>query len=260
MSGADVLGRILDDTRARLAASPPDAAALEARIATMAPAVDALSSLRAPGVRVIAEVKRKSPSAGAIAAAADPVAVASLYAQAGAAAISVLTEPLHFGGALADLERVTEAVSVPCLRKDFIVDRVQLLEARAAGASLALLIVAALSQERLSQLLRDAESLGLTALVEAHTADEVARALDAGARVVGVNNRDLKTFHIDLAVCEALRAAIPADVVAVAESGIRTPADVTRLRQSGYDVFLVGTSLMTAGDPAAALHALIEAP
>lgn len=259
MSRADVLQGILDDTRARLEAAPPDRAALEARISQMVPAPNALAALRAPGVRVIAEVKRRSPSAGAIAAAADPVAVASVYASAGAAAISVLTEPTHFGGALADLEEISRAVAVPCLRKDFIVGRDQLLQARAAGASLALLIVAALEQRELAGLLSDCAALGLTALVEAHTADEVARALDAGARVVGVNNRDLKTFHIDLAVCEGLRAAIPSDVIAVAESGIRGPADVARLRQSGYDVFLVGTSLMTAPDPAAALAELIEA-
>jgi indole-3-glycerol phosphate synthase len=260
VSRADVLQRILDDTRAGLKAAPPDRAALEARISGMAPAPDALAALRAPGVRVIAEVKRKSPSAGAIAAAADPVAVASVYASAGAAAISVLTEPLHFGGALSDLEQVSRAVTTPCLRKDFIVDRVQLLEARAAGASLALLIVAALEQRDLTRLVGECAELGLTALVEAHTADEVSRALDAGAPIVGVNNRDLKTFHIDLAVCEGLRAAIPSGVIAVAESGIRGPADVARLRRSGYDVFLVGTSLMTAADPAAALAELIEAP
>jgi indole-3-glycerol phosphate synthase len=258
MSRADVLQRILDDTRARLAAAPPDWASLEARIDAMPPAPDAMAALRAPGVRVIAEVKRRSPSAGSIAAAPDPVAVAATYARAGAAAISVLTEPLHFGGALSDLEQVARAVQTPCLRKDFVVERVQLAEARAAGASMALLIVAALDQATLTRLVQDSAAFGLSTLVEAHTAEEVRRALDAGATIVGVNNRDLKTFHIDLAVCETLRALIPPGVVAVAESGITGPADVARLRRGGYDVFLVGQSLMTAADPGAALAAMIE--
>lgn len=180
MSRADVLQRILDDTRARLAAAPPDWASLEARIDAMPPAPDAMAALRAPGVRVIAEVKRRSPSAGSIAAAPDPVAVAATYARAGAAAISVLTEPLHFGGALSDLEQVARAVQTPCLRKDFVVERVQLAEARAAGASMALLIVAALDQATLTRLVQDSAAFGLSTLVEAHTAEEVRRALDAG--------------------------------------------------------------------------------
>ncbi|MCB9728403.1 MAG: indole-3-glycerol phosphate synthase TrpC [Deltaproteobacteria bacterium] len=259
MTRVDILQRILDETRERLRSAPPDEAALREQVATMPPPPDALASLRAPGVRVIAEVKRQSPSAGIIRAGVDPLHFARAYANAGAAAISVLTEPVRFGGSLADLASVAAEVAVPCLRKDFIVDAVQLVEARAAGASMALLIVAALEQRELARLLAEAQALGLTALVEVHTADELARALDAGATVVGVNNRDLKTFQIDLAVCEGLRPSIPAGVVAIAESGVTGPADVARLRRSGYDVFLVGQSLMTSSDPQAALAALIEA-
>ncbi|TNF29358.1 MAG: indole-3-glycerol phosphate synthase TrpC, partial [Deltaproteobacteria bacterium] len=211
------------------------------------------------GVRVIAEVKRRSPSAGDIQAAADPVAQARAYTAGGAAAISVLTEPAHFGGALSDLEAVAAAVSAPCLRKDFIVSQRQLLEARVAGASLVLLIVAILDDAELRALREAAEALGMHALVEAHDAEEVDRAVASGARIIGVNNRDLRTFSIDLATCERLRSRIPPGVVAIAESGVNGPADVSRLRASGYDVFLVGTALMRAADPAAALAALLGA-
>lgn len=258
MSPPDVLVRIVADTRRRLAEQPPDRAALERAAAALGPAPDGLASLFAPGVRVIAEVKRRSPSAGDIAAAVDPVAQATTYSLHGAAAISVLTEPDHFGGSLDDLRRVAAAVETPCLRKDFIVHADQLLEARVAGASLVLLIAAVLDDLQLRTLREDAEALGLHALVEAHDEDEVRRSVDSGARVVGVNNRDLRDFRIDLSTSERLRPLIPQGVVAVAESGIHTPADLQRLRRAGYDVFLVGTGLMRAADPAAALRALVE--
>lgn len=258
-AGGDVLARIVRGTRARLAATPVDLEALLARARGTAPGPDALAALTAPGVRIIAEVKRRSPSAGAIRAQIDPVALAHAYAAGGAAAISVLTEPEHFGGALSDLEAVAASVPTPCLRKDFFVSTRQVAEARAAGAALVLLIAAVLDDAELVALREAAEALGMHALVEAHDAREVDRAVASGARIVGVNNRDLRTFRIDLATCEALRGRIPSGVVAVAESGIEGPADVSRLRASGYDVFLVGTALMRSGDPRAALTALIDA-
>ncbi len=254
-----ILDRIVARTRRRLAAFPFDRGALERAAADAPPPPDALASLRAPGVRVIAEVKRRSPSAGAIRTDADPVAVARAYATHGAAAISVLTEPEYFGGSLEDLVEVAGAVPLPCLRKDFVVDEVQLLEARAAGAAMALLIVAALDDTTLARLHEAGQRAGLTMLVEAHDEDEVRRAVDIGARLIGVNNRDLRSFHIDLATSERLRPLIPPHAVAVTESGVATAADVRRLRAAGYDVFLVGSSLMAAGDPGAALGALLAA-
>lgn len=255
-----VLDRIVADTRARLAADPIDLEALAARAGARPAPPDALAALRAPGVRVIAEVKRRSPSAGAIRADADPVALARIYAGHGAACISVLTEPTHFGGALSDLEEVTTAVATPCLRKDFIVGARQVYEARAAGAAMVLLLASVLEEGELVRLRELAEGLGMHALVEAHDAAEVARAVASGARILGVNSRDLRTFDIDLAVAERLFAAIPADVVAVAESGVHSRADVERLAASGYRAFLVGTALMRAEDPGRALEGLLGAP
>lgn len=256
---ATILNRIVAGVRSRLASEPPDRVALEAAIAARPPPADGLASLSRPGVRVIAEVKRRSPSAGTIGRAPHPERIAGSYERGGAAAISVLTEPDHFGGSLADLERVSAAVAIPCLRKDFVVDNVQLLEARAAGASLVLLIAAVLDDRALRGLREAAEALDLHCLIEAHDAVEVRRARDAGARLIGVNNRDLHTFTIDLAVCERLRACIGEDAIAVAESGITGPPDVMRLRRAGYSAFLVGSSLMRAKDPEAALSALLRA-
>ena len=257
--GHDVLAEIVRGTRARLAADPIDLDALVAQAHAAPTASDGLAALNRPGVRIIAEVKRKSPSLGAIATGVDPAAQAAHYADAGAAAISVLTEPDHFGGSLADLASVARAVSTPCLRKDFIVTPRQLAEARLAGASLVLLIAAVLDDRELVTLREAAEALGLHALVEAHDALEVDRAVASGARIVGVNNRDLRSLAIDLATAERLRPRIPAGLVAVAESGLEGPADVARLSAAGYDAFLVGTALMRAPDPAAALRALIAA-
>lgn len=252
-----VLDEICARTRARLAAEPPDLAALEVRVAARAPARDAYAALSAPGNRVIAEVKRRSPSLGALAPEADAVAVAKTYVTAGAAAISVLTEPERFGGSFEDLQAVSEAVAVPTLCKDFVVDPRQVLLARAHGASLVLLIVAALSDRELVVLRESIEALGMQALVEVHDRLEAQRALASGARIVGVNSRSLHTLAIDLRVAEELRAELPEHVLPIAESGIHGPAEVARLRAAGYRRFLIGSSLMTAPDPAALMSAML---
>jgi indole-3-glycerol phosphate synthase len=209
-------------------------------------------------VKVIAEVKRASPSRGAIADIADPAGLARSYASSGASAISVLTEQRRFAGSLADLEAVRAAVDVPVLRKDFVSSAYQVLEARAAGADLVLLIVAALPDEDLRALHRLVADLRMTALVEAHDEAEVDRALAAGARLLGVNARDLDTFELDRDLFARVADRIPADVVKVAESAVRTPADVAAYRAAGADVVLVGEALVT-GDPATLIKAFKEA-
>jgi indole-3-glycerol phosphate synthase len=224
------------------------------------PAIDALAAL-APdphAVKVIAEVKRASPSRGAIAPIADPAGLAAAYAAAGASAISVLTEQRRFAGSLADLEAVRAAVDVPVLRKDFVSLPYQVLEARAAGADLVLLIVAALPDAELRSLLGLVHDLRMTALVETHDEGEVDRALAAGARLVGVNARDLDTFELDRDLFGRVADRIPADVVKVAESAVRTRADVAAYRAAGADVVLVGEALVT-GDPAALIREFREA-
>lgn len=216
------------------------------------------AALAAPGVRVIAEVKRASPSKGDLAPGLDAVDQARAYVTGGAAAVSVLTEPDRFRGSLADLEAVA-ALGTPALRKDFTVDPYQVWEARAHGASAVLLIVAALDDAALVALHAEAESAGLTALVEVHDDVELERALRVGPRVVGVNARDLRTFEVDRDAFARLRPDIPDGVVAVDESGIAGPDDVVRAGQQGADAVLVGESLVTAADPAAATAALVEA-
>lgn len=204
-------------------------------------------------VKVIAEVKRASPSRGSIAPITDPAALASSYAAAGASAISVLTEERRFLGSLEDLEAVRAAVGVPVLRKDFVSLPYQVLEARAAGADLVLLIVAALRDDELRPLLRLTEDLRMTALIETHDEREVDRALGAGARLLGVNARDLDTFELDRDLFGRMADRIPDGVVKVAESAVRTPADVAAYRAAGADVVLVGEALVT-GDPAVLIH------
>jgi len=206
-------------------------------------------SPRGGPARVIAEVKRASPSAGAISAGLDAPAQARRYAEAGAAAISVLTDGPGFGGSLEDLSAVRAAVGTPLLRKDFVLDPYQLLEARLHGADAALLIVAALPGEALRRLLAECVSLGLAALVEVHDGPEAEIALGAGARIVGVNNRDLKTFVVDLAVSERILPMLPEAVKGVAESGVRTSDDARRLRRAGAANLLVGEALVRAEDP-----------
>jgi indole-3-glycerol phosphate synthase len=216
---------------------------------------DALRASAAP--RIIAECKRRSPSKGILRKDYDPAAHAAAYARAGAAAISVLTEPTFFDGSLEHLEQVRAAVDVPLLRKDFIVTEYQLLEAVASGADAVLLIVGALTDRELHELGRTASSLGLAAEVEVHDRLELARALDnAEAEIVGVNSRNLRTLTVNPEVLEELGALIPAGVIAVAESGIRTPADIERLSAVGYAAFLVGERLIVEPDPGAALRAL----
>ena len=251
---ADILARKRDEVAASRRALPEPE--LRARI-RQRPAprgfTEALS-LRGGPVRVIAEVKRASPSAGAIRAGLDAPAQARAYAAAGAAAISVLTDGPGFGGSLADLAAVREAVAVPLLRKDFVVDAYQLLEARAHGADAALLIVAALDEAALRRLLGVCGELGLAALVEVHDEPEVELALRAGAAIVGVNNRNLRTFAVDLAVSERLLPLLPAAVRGVAESGVRTADDARRLRRAGAANLLVGEALVRAADPGALLR------
>jgi indole-3-glycerol phosphate synthase len=215
--------------------------------------------LSADGVAVIAEVKRSSPSKGALAAIADPAALAADYESGGAAVISVLTEQRRFGGSLEDLVAVRRAVDIPVLCKDFIVSSYQLWEARVFGADLALLIVAALDQNALVSLIERAVSLGLTPLVECHTRDEVGRAVDAGATIIGVNARDLRTLEVDRRVFAALAPLIPDGIVRVAESGVRGPHDVIEYARAGADAVLVGESLVTGRDPRSAVADLVAA-
>jgi indole-3-glycerol phosphate synthase len=215
----------------------------------------ALSTIE--GVNVIAECKRRSPSRGVLREDYDPVAIATGYAAAGAAAISVLTEPTFFDGSLDHLRAVRAAVEVPLLRKDFIVSEYQLLEAKAAGADAVLLIVAALRPAEVKVLHDHARRHGLDVLVEAHDAHDVAIAIDAGARIIGVNNRNLRTLTIDVHASETLIAAIPADVIAVSESGLKTAADLARLKALGYRAFLIGERFMTAAEPGEQLRELL---
>jgi len=208
-------------------------------------------------VNVIAECKRRSPSRGVLREHYDPVAIASGYADAGAAAISILTEPTFFDGSLEHLAAVRPVVSVPILRKDFIVSEYQLHEARAAGADAVLLIVGALRPVEVKVLHEHAARLGLDVLVEVHDATELAIAIDAGARIVGVNNRDLRTLQVDVGVSEQLIANVPADVLAVSESGLRTAADIMRLKELGYRGFLIGERFMSTENPGAQLEELL---
>ena len=229
-------------------------------LAVRAPqAKDGVAALRGDGVRVICEVKRSSPSKGALAAIADPAALAADYTAGGAAVISVLTEQRRFGGSLADLKAVRAAVDTPILRKDFIVTAYQLWEARAYGADLALLIVAALDQPALVSLIERAESIGLTPLVEVHDEEEVARAVDAGARIIGVNARNLKDLKVDRDTFANVAPSIPAHIVKVAESGVRGPHDLIAYANDGADAVLVGESLVTGRDPRAAVADLVAA-
>jgi indole-3-glycerol phosphate synthase len=220
---------------------------------------DAEAALRGQDVAVIAEVKRASPSKGAMAAIADPAALARDYEAGGACIISVLTEPRRFGGSLADLAACREAVRVPVLRKDFVISSYQLWEARAHGADMVLLIVAALPQNALVSLVERAVSIGLVPLVEVHTESELGRALAAGARVIGVNARDLATLEVDRGVFPRLAPKVPEDVVKIAESGIRGPHDLLAYAAAGADAVLVGESLVTGKDPRSAVADLVTA-
>lgn len=257
----DVLAGILVETRTRLAALRLRQAELERAAAARPDPPSFLGALRAGrGLALIAEVKRRSPSEGVIAARLDPAAHARSYAAAGARAVSVLTEPTRFGGSIGDLEAVVAGVSVPVLRKDFIVDEIQLVEARAAGAAAVLLIVRALSSRELPALLRAASALGLGTLVEAHSALEVDVALEAGAPVVGINSRDLSDLRVDPGAAWALISRVPADRVAVAESGIASAADAAAAAEAGADAVLVGSALSRSTAPAPLVSAIAGVP
>jgi indole-3-glycerol phosphate synthase len=255
----DLLATIVAATRrgveVRSRERPQDA--VEASIARQpdgAGFAQALSASEPP--RVIAECKRRSPSRGILRAEYDPAAHALAYQQAGAAAISVLTEPTFFDGAPDHLRAVRQAVTVPLLRKDFIVTEYQVAEAAALGADAVLLIVSALEENELRALHAGAERYGLACLVEVHDAAEAARAVDAGARIVGVNSRNLRTLAVDMGVLDAVVALLPPTVTAVAESGITRREDIDRLSAAGYTAFLVGERLIAQADPGGALRAL----
>jgi indole-3-glycerol phosphate synthase len=254
------LDQILASTRLELPELGRRRRALEQEAATRAAAPSLRAVLRGAEVAVVAEVKRRSPSAGVIREDLDPGARAALYAAHGAAAISVLTDRSHFGGSMDDLRAAVARVPVPVLRKDFILDELQVVEARAAGASAVLLIVRALPPDRLNALLACARGVGVEALVEVHTAAELERALAAGAEIVGVNSRDLDTFRIDVASAWELLATVPGDRVAVAESGMMGPEDVERAGAAGADAVLIGTALSTVSDPAGLLRRLSRVP
>ncbi len=253
----DILLGVREDLAARQQQVSIDA--LKIAAAEQPPCQQSVSVLRADGVAVIAEVKRASPSRGSLATIADPASLAAEYEAGGAAVISVLTEQRRFGGSLADLVAVRRAVDVPLLRKDFIVSSYQLWEARAYGADLILLIVAALEQEALVSLNERAQSLGLTAVVECHTVEEAKRAVDAGALVIGVNARDLHTLEVDRGLFKRLAPHIPAGIVRIAESGVRGPHDVMDYARDGADAVLVGESLVTGRDPRSAVADLVAA-
>ena len=256
-----VLDQIIEGVRAdldgRRRVQPLEDVQERARAAS--PAVDVLRVLRSGRMHVIAEVKRSSPSKGALAAIADPAMLAADYEAGGASVISVLTEERRFGGSLADLDAVRARVDIPLLRKDFIVDPYQVWESRAHGADLVLLIVAALAQEVLVGLRERVESLGMQALVEVHDEDELDRAVTAGARIIGINNRNLRTLDVDRSTFARLSPGVPQGVVRVAESGVRGPLDVMSFVEAGADAVLVGEALVTGASPREAVAELVAA-
>jgi len=256
-----VLDGIVEGVRGDLAAREKTTSMdeLKARAARLPSAVDALRKLQTSEVSVIAEVKRSSPSKGSLAEITDPAALATEYEAGGASVISVLTEQRRFGGSLADLDAVRAKVDIPILRKDFIVTPYQVWEARAHGADMVLLIVAALEQMALESLIERVHSLGMCALVEVHDEEEVKRAVDAGARVVGVNARNLKTLEVDRNTFARVAPSIPDGIVKVAESGIRDSHDVVEYARMGADAVLVGEALVKDKDPRTAVAEMVAA-
>lgn len=245
-----MLNQIISSTRDRL-----DTAGT-VTVGNAPPRRDFVAALRQPGLQVIAEIKRRSPSAGDLNLGMDPTVQAMKYQAGGAAAISVLTEPEFFGGSLDDLIAVRSAVSVPVLRKDFIIDPRQVAESRLVGADALLLIVAGLDSGLLHELLAECDSVGIEALVEAHDNGEAEIAVNAGAKIVGVNNRDLTTFVTDLAVAERVGPQLPQDKVLVGESGVSSPEGARRMAAAGYHAILVGEALVTSQDPAGLIKSL----
>jgi len=261
-----ILDKIVEQKRKDLARAVQETplAALEKRSAQRPAPLDFAAALRSPaGIRVIAEVKKASPSKGLLSPNFDPVGLARTYADSGAAAISILTEEPHFQGSLHHLEAIAEDQAqrsrrVPLLRKDFLFDAYQLHEARAYGADALLLIVALLSERQLADLLKETARLGMQALVEVHDAGELKRALAAGAHVIGINNRDLRTFHTDLATTLGLAPLVPPECIRVSESGIQSRADLARLWAARVDAALVGEAFVTAADPAARVREFVR--
>ncbi|MEY4280441.1 MAG: hypothetical protein RL313_704 [Actinomycetota bacterium] len=252
-----VLDSIVEGVREDLSARRKSLAYIQEAMTSAAPTVDAHELLRADGVNVIAEVKRSSPSKGALAAISDPASLAAKYEEAGASVISVLTEQRRFGGSLADLDAVRKAVSLPVLRKDFMIDEYQFFEARAHGADVVLLIVAALSKSQLKDFYDLSTELAMAVLVEVHTEDELERALEISPRIIGVNSRNLKTLEVDSAGFQRLLPRIPDSIIRVAESGISSRKEVEFAQEFGADAVLVGEALVRAGDPISALHDLM---
>jgi indole-3-glycerol phosphate synthase len=260
-NGKSVLDSIVDGVRADLAEreASVDFAEIKRRSAAAPAPRDVMAALRAPGIGVIAEVKRRSPSKGDLAAIPDPAELAVQYAAGGARVISVLTERRRFGGSQADLDAVRAVVDVPILCKDFVVSSYQVHEARAHGADVVLLIVAALEQNALVSLVERAASIGLVPLVEVHSQAELSRALDAGAQVIGVNARNLATLEVDRTIFARLAPNIPDEVVKIAESGVRGPHDLLAYAAAGADAVLVGESLVVGKDPRSAVADLVTA-
>ena len=260
-SAPDLLRTIVASTQriTEVRRSREPLASLERRAADATPRGPLFERALQPGpvARVIAECKRRSPSRGVLAEQYDPASIAQRYQQGGAAAISVLTESTFFDGSLEHLTAVRAAVDIPLLRKDFIVDEYQLFEARAAGADAILLIVAALEQPELTRLQARAWELGLAVLVEVHDEEELARAAGAGSRLIGVNNRNLRTLSVDTEASYRLAALMPAGVTAISESGLKSREDLDRLAAAGYGAFLIGERFMTDQDPASAIADLI---
>ncbi|MEZ7897227.1 MAG: indole-3-glycerol phosphate synthase TrpC [Flaviflexus sp.] len=252
----DIIVGVREDLAVREAETPLEAIK-EAALAAP-PALDARDALLAPGISIISEVKRQSPSKGALADIPEPGDLAIEYQAGGAAAISVLTEKRRFGGSLADLDEVRSKVSIPVLRKDFVVTEYQVWEARAHGTDIVLLIVAALDDDQLTSLLGRTRELGMTALVEVHNEAEVERALAVGAEVIGINARNLKTLEVDMSVFEKLVALVPDQVVKVAESGVSSPEDVLAYARQGADAVLTGEALVRSGQPRQAVADMIE--
>lgn len=252
-----MLDSIIEGVREDLAQRRGSLGALYERIDSQPPALDAHSFLSRDVMNVIAEVKRSSPSKGNLAPISDPAALAKKYQEAGAAAVSVLTEQRRFGGSLSDLDAVRSHVDIPVLRKDFMVDEYQFLEARAHGADIVLLIVAALSKSQLKDFFDLATELGMASLVEVHTRSELESAMEISPKIIGVNSRNLKTLDVDPQVFQELIPAIPSSVIRVAESGIATRHDVVQAQNCGASAILVGESLVKSGDPISAMRELL---
>lgn len=258
-STSGILSEILLSKKEEVATLHTHALALERKAYERAPHMRPFAAaLKSEGVSVIAEIKKASPSKGLLRPDFHPAQIARQYEAGGAACLSVLTDRRYFQGSLEDLEAARAAVSLPVLRKDFTIDRVQIFEAAAHDADAILLIAAALDTQHLTHFREIAESLNMSALVEVHDAEELRKAIDSGASIIGVNNRNLQTFEVTLDTSIRLAMQMPRDITRVSESGVFTRADIEMLRSAGYDAFLVGESLMKSADPSTALRELVR--